>query len=72
MQHDHAPADRARTVSEIALGELYFADLIFVVCKSTAKTAKISAMRNNRFGLHELHNVSCSLHMYEYIVLLSQ
>ena len=46
-------ANCARAVSEIVSEEFYFADLIFVVCESTAKTTKIGSLEN--FQLYGMH-----------------
>ena len=42
------PANRARAGRENLRLGFYFADLIFVVCQSTAKTAKIGSLENIR------------------------
>ena len=39
------PANRALAVSEITHGEFYLADLIFVICESTAKIGSLKNLR---------------------------
>ena len=47
--HDgHTPCHCACAVNELVHKEFYFADLIFVVFESTAKTAKIGSLENFR------------------------
>ena len=46
MTVDLPPANLAFAISKIAHGEFYFADLIIVVCESTAKTTKVGSLED--------------------------